>query len=94
MDGEFGSLVADVQALWASALVQMRGMLLPSRLTQMAILICCLAAAWLIRRWLSARAMTISPTGRRTAITSFLFATTATRWSCMYWKSIPARFIS
>lgn len=53
MGGEFGSLLAEVQMLWASVLVQIKVMLLPSRLTQAAILTGCLGAAWLIRRWLS-----------------------------------------
>ena len=54
MGAQFEFLTGEVAALWASLLVQVRLMLLPSRLMQAAILVGCLIAAWLIRRWLQA----------------------------------------
>ncbi len=53
--GMEGDLATQLLALWDQALTQARLMLLPSRLYQIAILVVCVALAWLVNRWVSPR---------------------------------------
>ncbi len=53
--GMEGDLATQLLALWEQALTQARLMLLPSRLYQIAILVVCVALAWLVHRWVAPR---------------------------------------
>jgi small-conductance mechanosensitive channel len=56
MDGQFEALLAEFENIWTALALQSSNLLLPSRLMQFAVLLGCILAAWLLRRW-AGRAM-------------------------------------
>ena len=55
MDAELQSFTAMLLDLWALIQAQAMNLLLPSRLNQVAIVVVCFVAAWLLRRWAEPR---------------------------------------
>lgn len=51
MDTDFTNLIEQIQSLWGQGMAQAKLLLLPSRLWQIAILVACLLAAMLLKRW-------------------------------------------
>jgi len=52
METEFATLSGHLAGLWSQAMTQARLLLLPTRLYQLVILLCCAAVAWALNRWL------------------------------------------
>jgi small-conductance mechanosensitive channel len=51
LDTDFTNLIEQIQSLWGQGMAQAKLLLLPSRLWQIAILVACLLAAMLLKRW-------------------------------------------